>query len=100
MVPLPCTLAFVGYLFFSIAFLRRIVLTENLISWIHILSKNEATVNMVPSNADLIVWAFPTFVVLKKGGVNTIYCDPGGTIWYETSFFESDTTYAASWYVL
>lgn len=51
---------------------------------------------MVPNNADLIAWV----VVGKKGDVNTIHCDPGGAIWYEISFFESDTIYAASWYVL
>lgn len=55
---------------------------------------------MVPINGDLVVWVFPTFVVVKEGSVNTIYCDSEGAIWYETSFFESDTTYAASWYVL
>lgn len=55
---------------------------------------------MVPNNADFIVWALPTFVVGKKGGIDTTYCDPGGAIWYETPFFESDTTYAASWYTV
>lgn len=93
MVPLPCTLAFVGY---QIPLLHRNVFTENLINWIHILNKNEATLNMVPNNADLIVWV----VVGKKGDVNTIHCDPEGAIWYEISFFESDAIYAASWYVL